>query len=440
MNLRQRLASQSSIIFSARILGAGIIFLAQIAIARIWGAHQLGEYMIIMAVVNLIAVFLPLGFQTIGTYFTSEYRAKKDKKTLKKFLFHAYGHIIIMALIIGFVILPLIINFTQIGQKIAPYSTSIIFISCASAIIYVNGAILVGLKRPFAAYFTDALFRPLMVIGSLSIISAIFFEQNFIALLLKFLAFGFMSIAILQFFYVYNSVKKMPSHKSEQKNEQMRWWRFAFAWVLIALATDFFFDIDLIILANFLEPHDLAIFGVSARIFTLAAFGISAIYAVCLPDIFESEVNNDRLGFLQKVGEANFVAAALSFILLIAISLLGYFVLGIFGEDFTKGLWPLIILCSALLARSIFGPASLVLSIYNRPYASLPAVFIGLFSLLILNYLLVPPFGLIGAAMAALSAILIWSIMQWLVTKKIAKVDISIFEYLKNNFSIFAKP
>ena len=47
MDLRRRLLSQSTVIFGARIFGAGLIFLAQAAIARFWGADILGEYLLV---------------------------------------------------------------------------------------------------------------------------------------------------------------------------------------------------------------------------------------------------------------------------------------------------------------------------------------------------------------------------------------------------------
>ena len=437
MTLKSRLASQSSIIFAARIIGAGITFIVQAGIARFWGSEILGNYMLIMAMVNLLIVFMPLGFQTIGTYFVSEYRAKKDKKMLKHFIWRSYLHIAIMAIIFALIISPCCLFLGRVGEIVANYWIAMIIIAVAGAIIYVNSAILVGLKKPFAAFFTDALFRPILVLASLAFVTVFFAQDEKLYYLFDFMAVSFMIIAILQLTYLLISVKQVDDVRKQRKKETSRWWRFALPWVLIALATDYFFDIDLIILSNFLNAHDLAIFGVSARIFTLAAFGIAAVYAVCLPDIFESEANNDRDGFLQKVGEANQVAALLSFIMLIGISILGYFVLKIFGDDFTLGLVPLIILCSALFIRSIFGPASMVLSIYDRPYASLPAVFLGLLSLFILNYLLVPNFALMGAALAALGAITIWSFTQWLVALKIAKIDISIFPYIKQRILAF---
>ena len=60
MSLAQRLLSQSTVIFGGRLFGAGLIFLVQAFIARWWGAAILGEYLIIMASVNLISVAMPL--------------------------------------------------------------------------------------------------------------------------------------------------------------------------------------------------------------------------------------------------------------------------------------------------------------------------------------------------------------------------------------------
>ena len=82
-------SSATTVIFGARLFGAGLTFLAQAAIARYWGAEALGEYLLIIAAVNLIAVMMPLGFETIGTYFAAEYRAKGEGKLLRGFMTRA---------------------------------------------------------------------------------------------------------------------------------------------------------------------------------------------------------------------------------------------------------------------------------------------------------------------------------------------------------------
>jgi O-antigen/teichoic acid export membrane protein len=70
---------------------------------------------------------------------------------------------------------------------------------------------------------------------------------------------------------------------------------------------------------------------------------------------------------------------------------------------------------------------------HDRPYASLPAVGFGLGSLVVLNYLLVPVYGLLGAALAALLAITMWSAALWFTAWKLAGVDVSILSRLTMN-------
>jgi O-antigen/teichoic acid export membrane protein len=278
-----------------------------------------------------------------------------------------------------------------------------------------------------------------LVIISFGIAVAYFENAEALFAMLWMMAIGITLIALMQLSIVIVTAKRVGDKISHRASEAKRWWRFAVPWVIIAVANDFFFDIDIIILSSFLEPHELAIFGVISRVFVLISFGVVAVYAVSVPDMFESEANNDRSAFLQKVGDANLVAAALSLAMVIGVTIFGGYVLSIFGPDFVAGHMPLVILSVALLVRSIFGPAALVLSIYDKPYASLPSVIIGLFSLVSLNYYLVPSYSLMGAAIAALISIAIWSIAQWFTALKLAKVDISIFAAIKHHLPLILK-
>ena len=78
MAIKKALLSTSSKIYAGRLSGAALIFLAQAAIARFWGAEILGEYLLVVATVNIVSVLMPLGFETIGTYFAAEYRARGE--------------------------------------------------------------------------------------------------------------------------------------------------------------------------------------------------------------------------------------------------------------------------------------------------------------------------------------------------------------------------
>jgi O-antigen/teichoic acid export membrane protein len=427
MNLRKQLASQSTIIFGARLFGAGLTFLVQAAIARALGSAILGEYLLIIATVNLVAVVMPLGFETVGTYFAAEYRAKGEGRLLWGFLARAYGHVAAMALALFVFAYPIAALFGEPGKVFTSHWLPACLLAFSTALVFVNGAILIGLKRPFAGYFADTLFRPLVIIAAFLVGLTASSPEGSFSILMWGVSLGYTAIALVHFGFVVATARQIPTEIEPRHREWKRWWRFAMPWVVIALASDFFFDIDLLVLSNLLNREELAIFGVCTRVFSLVSFGVAAVYAVTLPDMFESEAKSDRAGFHRKIGDANLVASSLSILLFALVSIGGPLALMIFGPAFQAGAAPLAVLCLALVVRSVFGPASLVLSVHDRPYASLPAIGLGVVALVGGNMLLVPHFGMMGAALAALISITIWSGAMWLTTLKTAGVDVSIY-------------
>ena len=431
MSLHRRLASQSTIIFGARLAGAGLIFLVQALIARIWGPELLGEYLIVIATVNLIAVVMPLGFHTVGTYFAAEYRARGERRQFVTFITRAYGHVVAALVLVLALGHPLLNALGQGESVLADHFIPVALLAFATAMVYVNGALLVGLKRPFADFFADTMFRPIIVIGAFLATMGLAVPAEGFSVMLWAVAIGYVAIALVHFGFVIATLDRIPDTTEPRPSEPSRWWRFALPWVLISLATDFFFDIDLLLLSQSLSREELAIFGVCTRIFSLISFAVAAVYAVTLPDMFESEANADREAFKRKVGDANFVASVISVVLFGGIAVTGPFALMLFGPSFAAGAAPLAVLSLALVVRSVMGPASLVLSIHDRPYASLPSVALGIATLVGCNWLLVPMFGLMGAALSAIIAITIWSVGLWWVALRTAKLDVSILQWFR---------
>ena len=436
MDLRRRLLSQSTVIFGARIFGAGLIFLAQAAIARYWGPEILGEYLLIIAAVNLIAVVMPLGFETTGTYFAAEYRAKGEGRLLRGFMVRAYAHVLITGTIVFALGYPVAMLFGDPGKALAAHWLPACIMAFATATVFVNSSILVGLRQPLAGFMADSIFRPMLVVLAFVVATKTMSSATGgFAEMIWSMAVGFAVIALVQLWFVMRALRSVPVEAEPRAAETRRWWRFALPWVVIALATDYFFDLDLLLLAGLLSREELAIFGVCTRVFALVAFGVAAVYAVTLPDMFESEAMKDRAGFNRKIGDANLVAAGLAVALFLGVLLFGPLLLMIFGPSFAAGAGPLAVLCLALVVRSALGPAALVLSIHDRPYASLPSIALGIASLVAGNIFLVPSFGLMGAAVAALISISLWSAALWLTAYRTAGIDVSIMARLRHGLT-----
>ena len=425
MTLRQRLLSQSTVIFAMRIFGAGLTFLVQVGIARIFGAATLGSYILVLATVNIVAVVMPLGFEATGTYFAAEYRAKGEGRLLRGFMLRAYGHIAVCGALLLAVGYPLAGLFGEPGRVLALHWLPAAILCVSTAMVFVSGAMLVGLKRPFAGYFADALFRPLLAVAGFALALTAIVGPPITALLWV-LAIGYAAVALVQFGLLLRTATDIPLEAVPRAGEWRRWWHFALPWMALVVAGDFFFDIDLLLLSGHLPPEQLAVFGVCTRVFSLVSFGVGAVYAVTMPDMFESDALKDAEGFHRKIGDANLVATGMSLALLVAVMVLSPLAFWLFGSTFQQGIWPLAALCLGLVVRSVLGPASVVLSVHNRPYTSLPAVAASMAALVVANLALVPPLGLLGASLAALLAMTVWSGALWFTAWMITGVDVSL--------------
>lgn len=430
MSLARKLASKSVMIFALRIFGAGFIFLVQAAISRVWGAGSLGDFLLVIAAANLLAVVMPLGFQTVATYFSAEYGSRGEGNHLRRFVGRAYGQMAIVGIVLLAFGWPITYLMGEAGEHMRPLWVPTALIGVATALTYVSTTTLVGLKRPMAGYLPDMIFRPALTLAAFAVV-ALTSPVPDMAGMLWLLAGLLLTLFAIQCLWVQRTVAAVPRADTIRGTEPRRWWRFAAPWVLITLASDYFFDINLILLAGLLDRTDLAIFGVSTRIFALASFGVVAVYALTLPNMFDAERDADKGAFGKRVGEANLVATGLALALFVGVLILGRYVLMLFGEAFAEGALPVAILCLGLVVRAAFGPASLVLSMHDRPWASLPSVVLGIAALVIGNFALVPSHGLMGAAISAFIAISLWSVSLWLTAYYRAGIDVSIFGRLR---------
>ncbi|WMT89954.1 lipopolysaccharide biosynthesis protein [Pelagibacterium sp. H642] len=435
MSVTRKLASKSVLIFGLRIFGAGFVFIVQAAISRAWGAQSLGDFLLVIAAANLIAVVLPLGFQTVGTYFSAEYGSRGEGAHLRRFVGRSYWQMALGGVALLSLGWPLTFLLGEAGEHLRPLWIPTALIGIATAITYVSTMVLVGLKQPMAGYLPDMIFRPGLTLAAFGTVALLSPVPN-MGRMLWLLSVLLLGLFLFQCFWVQRAVAAVPAADTVRASEPRRWWRFAAPWVLITLASDYFFDINLILLAGLLDRTDLAIFGVSTRIFALAAFGVVAVYSLTLPNMFDAERDADKSAYGRRVGEANLVATGLALALFAGVLVFGRYVLMLFGPEFADGALPVAILCLGLVVRAAFGPASLVLSMRDRPWDSLPSVALGIVVLVIGNNALVPAHGLMGAAISAFVAISLWSVSLWLTALYRTGIDVSIFGLMRKPVAV----
>lgn len=421
----------SSMLFFMRAAGALIAFVTQIVIARFFGAEELGQFLLMLALANIIANIIPLGYQVMGSYFISAYRFRAERSQLQAFLHRAYKRVLFcgIASLLAGCLLIFIGNFF-LSTKVLALVTFALILAPAMAIIFMNGSVLIGIKEPVIGSLPDMLFRPLTFL-TVVVILAIFGQSHILGSSFWIAVVIIWLIAIGHFVLVDHNLPAFPkSLPKPDPNEIQKWRRFALPWLLIALVTEFILDLDILLLGSLLSADELAVFGVCLRLFAIFGFAVNAIYIIVLPEMFSAGIKNNETGFQQQLALANTLASMAACFCLLSAIFLGDPILNIFGEEFLIGRPVLIILMIAMIIRTVFGPAHIVLSLHDYPYAALPILLFGLSILLAGNFILVPVYGLLGAATALLLSYACWSIALWHLTRVKTGQDISLFATL----------
>jgi O-antigen/teichoic acid export membrane protein len=174
---------------------------------------------------------------------------------------------------------------------------------------------------------------------------------------------------------------------------------------------------DIIVLSQFRPPDEVAIYYAAAKSMVLVAFIHFSVAQTVAHKFTAYHVVGDRKRLEDYLAHSLRLTFWPSLGLIVVILALGKPLLRMFGSGFGSGYYLMFIIAIGLLARAAVGPAERLLSMLNERRAC-AMVYAGSFALnLGLCLLLIPAFGLTGAAVASASALVCESACLFIVAK-----------------------
>jgi len=114
----------------------------------------------------------------------------------------------------------------------------------------------------------------------------------------------------------------------------------------------------------------------------------------------------------------------------LTLALVGHHVLAIVGPEFVPGYGLLIVLGLSQVATAALGPNVQLMTVTGHQMRAVPAFVAGFAILVVLNLVLVPPFGLIGAGWAMVSAVMCWSVWLAVSARRLTGYEITLLALL----------
>lgn len=422
-SIAQRVAGAA---FLIRVANAGVVFLTQILLARWMGRFEFGVYVSIWAWVCALGPLAPLGVAYSATRFIPEYRARKDDDGLRGFLFGGRwlcfaGGMGAALLVAGVVLL--------LGPRVPAGHVAPFLIASLVLPLYTLGAAQDGIARSFN--WIDLALGPTYVVQPLLIllvVAALYLSGvpvDAVAALAA--ACGAMGLAVLmQMIALRRRIGQEVEH-GPRRYEVGVWLKTALPIFVVDSFFNLLFYVDILVLQLFAPPQDIAVYYAATKTLALIHFIYFAVGAASAHRFSEYHVNGERGTLETFVSDTIRWTFWPSLGLALFLVLLGKPILMLFGPGFEAG-YPLIcIIVVGLLARAAVGPSERLLNMTGEQRTCALVYAAALAALVVLCFVLIPRYGLVGAACATSTAVIVESILLFIAVKQRLGLNVFVF-------------
>lgn len=182
------------------------------------------------------------------------------------------------------------------------------------------------------------------------------------------------------------------------------------------------FRVDVFFLARFSAPDVVGVYGAAFHLVSLGVLGVTVAVMVMSPHIADSYHNNERDKLEALCKMASRWILIFSMPILAVICLYPDQILSVYGERYSAGASALIILTCGILAANFSGIAGTILRMSGHSKVVFVNTIITSFFAVGASYLLVPPYGMIGAAIAAALSTTLLALLRLLLSYRLVGI------------------
>jgi O-antigen/teichoic acid export membrane protein len=165
--------------------------------------------------------------------------------------------------------------------------------------------------------------------------------------------------------------------------------------------------LGVLLLGTLRSTTEAGLYGAVGRLVGLGVFAIEGVRLAIAPQISGALAKDDREGALLLYRVGTWWLMALSWPMYLTLAIFAPVILQMFGPDFVRGETALFILSLAMLIGVGTGNVTVVLLMGGKSVWTLANTAAALIVNVVLNLLLIPPFGMTGAAIAWAASVLV---------------------------------
>ncbi|MFM9942273.1 MAG: lipopolysaccharide biosynthesis protein [Hyphomicrobiaceae bacterium] len=410
---RQRTQSDAITAFTIRVLSAGLLYLSQIVLARWMGSFEYGIYVFVWTLVLVLGGLSNLGISTVMIRLLPEYRETGQADLARGLL--RYGRLMVLASSTVMALLGLG-GLKLFGAHVSSYYILPAYLAliCVPMITLSDVQDGIGRGRGWmkTALFPPYVLRPLLVLATMSVAHSLGWPMCAVtatgaAIVATWIAAVTQTLLLRQ-----RLSRDLPDGPAARPADL--WLKTSLPLFAITGSELLLQNTDVLIVSHFLTPEHAAIYFAAAKTMSLVMFIHYAVGSAVANRFSALNARGDKAELAAFVSDAVRWTFWPSLVAALGILAMGLPLLSLFGPNFTSGYPVMFVLVLGFLGRAAMGPSEFILNMLGQQKVC--AIIIASMAALniVLGVVLVPRFGIMGAAVATATALILGALLNTL--------------------------
>ena len=398
--------------FLIRIGGQVMGFLLTLIIAHYFGAKGLGDYVLSIVVLRIFTLFSKLGVDTFSIRFIASFAKQEKWKSIQLFRNKIIRLLSISSLIFSLLMYYFSEDIANLVHAKVEHVRLNAFFVLPMAFFMLHYQSLRGLKKIAEFSFFYRMSQATFSIISIFIITQFFVDGNVpVYAYLSSLAI----VSLLAFIVFFNSYNKIKRISDDEQIEELKYSEILKVSIPLMFAQSVQFIMawtDKLMLGNMMGSEEVGIYFTAFKLSMFASIALMAINSIASPKFAELYGKKDFDGLKKVAHQSSKMIFLATLPLVLVFFVFPEFLLGLFGEEFKVGVKAFVFLSFGKLISSLSGSVGNILQMTGKQVIFMNVLFVGAIVNVLLNFFLIPKFGINGAALASMISLSMWNLIM----------------------------
>jgi len=386
-----------------------LIFLGGILLARVLGPKNYGIYAYVMSIIVVLSIPITAGLPNLFVREVAKAKAKKDWQMMRYIFKWSSKLILFYSILLGVIGL---ITWSYINKSnlyaCHIFLTGLFFIPILS-ILLIGCASLRGLGCVILGQIPSTLISPALFLLFIATATYFYTLTPEVAMQLKIIS--TIIPAGLSIMFLWYLLHRKKIYKLNQKITYSLFKSLG-ALTLIGGFQLILNNTDVLILGLLRTDEEVGIYRVTVQMASLVVFGLYSINQILHPQFAKLHSIGDKKKLQQLVSTSSKIILAIAIPPVLILTVAGEPLLKfVFGDAYASGALPLAILALGQLANASFGSVGALLNMSGHENDTLKGMLVAVIVNIILNFILIPRFGSIGAALGTAISCFAWNVV-----------------------------